>query len=174
MELRSGLPDPEPEPPILEPEPDSGQWRVSPPLTWAKIAAVVAFALVALLFRHETGRAVAAGFGAVLLGVYAARDLVAPIRLRADRAGVTVVTGYAGHRYLPWEQIERVRVYRGKRLGMVSEMLEIDAGESLHLFSTYDLNAPCEDVDETLHRLAGDHDLSADDYLSDDRDPSAP
>jgi hypothetical protein len=32
-------------------------------------------------------------------------------------------------------------------------MLEIDAGDSLHLFSTYDLNAPCSDVAESLHKL---------------------
>jgi hypothetical protein len=32
-------------------------------------------------------------------------------------------------------------------------MLEIDTGDALYLFSTYDLNAPCSDVEETLLAL---------------------
>jgi hypothetical protein len=35
-------------------------------------------------------------------------------------------------------------------------MLEIDTGESVHLFSTYDLNAPCTDVEESLRQLHPD------------------
>ena len=147
MDLRSGLPEP------AIPAPSAQAWRVSPPLTWAKIAAVVAFILVAVIYRDEPTQAYAAAFGAVLLGVYAARDLIAPVRLAADREGVTVVKGYAGKQRLPWSTVERVRVDQHSRLGLRTEMLEIDAGESVHLFSTYDLNAPCAEVEEALRLL---------------------
>ena len=147
MDLRSGLPEP------AIPAPSAQAWRVSPPLTWAKVAAVVAFILVAVIYRDEPTKAYAAAFGAVLLGVYAARDLIAPVRLAADREGVTVIKGYAGKQRLPWSTVERVRVDKHSRLGLRTEMLEIDAGESVHLFSTYDLNAPCSEVEEALRRL---------------------
>jgi hypothetical protein len=144
MELRSGLPEP------AVPTPSASSWRVSPPLAWAKIAAVVAFALVALIYRDAPTRAAAAGFGAVVLAVYAARDLIAPVRLAADHEGVTVVTGYARRRRLSWAEVERVRIDEHTRLGLRTEMLEIDAGDAIYLFSTYDLNAPCSDVAEAL------------------------
>jgi hypothetical protein len=147
MDLRSGVPQPP------RPVPAAASWRVSPPLTWAKVAAVVAFGLVAFIYRDEPPRALAAGFAALVLAVFAARDLIAPVRLAADAAGITVVAGYAGRRRLPWSAVERVRVDRRSRLGIQAEMLEIDAGDSLHLFSTYDLNAPCADVEEALKAL---------------------
>jgi hypothetical protein len=77
---------------------------------------------------------------------WAARDLVAPVRLAADPAGVTVVTGFARRRRLGWSQVERVRVDVRRR----SRMLEVDAGERLYLFSRYDLDA---DLDEVAARL---------------------
>jgi hypothetical protein len=147
MDLRSGLPEP------AIPAPSAQAWRVSPPLTWAKVAAVVAFILVAVIYRDEPTRAVAAAFGAAVLGVYTARDLIAPVRLAADGEGVTVVTGYVRRQRLAWSTVERVRVDQHSRLGLRTEMLEIDAGESVHLFSTYDLNAPCSDVEESLRQL---------------------
>jgi hypothetical protein len=129
---------------------------VSPPLKWAKLAAFVAFALVAFIYRDESTRAFAAGVGALLIGVYAARDFIAPVRLAADADGVTVVSGYASKHRLPWSAVERVRVDRRSRLGLRSEMLEVDAGESVHLFSTYDLNAPCSEVEESLNHIRPD------------------
>src|SRR5262245_15328629 len=149
MDLRSSSPQPH----ASEPEPTSLSWRVSPPLTWVKLAAVGAFLLVVFIYLDEPTKAFAAAAGAVLLGLYALRDVLVPVRLAADTSGVTVVSGYAGHRRVPWSQIERVRVDERNRLGIRMEMLEIDAGESLHLFSTYDLNAPCSDVAESLNKL---------------------
>lgn len=136
--------------------PTSLRWRVSPPLTWTKVAAVVAFALVAFIYRDEPMRAFVAGVGALVIGVYAARDVIAPVRLAADQDGVTVVSGYATRQHVPWSAVERLRVDRHSRLGLSTEMLEIDAGESVHLFSTYDLNAPCSDVEESLRQLRPD------------------
>jgi hypothetical protein len=142
MELRSGAP-----------APTSMSWRVSPPLAWAKGVATAAFLLVAIVYWEDRTQAFAALVGAVLLGIYAARDVIAPVRLAADGDGVTVTSGFSGRKRLAWSEIERVHVDQRTRLGLRSEMLEIDAGESLHLFSTYDLNAPCSDVEESLRQL---------------------
>jgi hypothetical protein len=136
--------------------PTSLRWRVSPPLTWTKLAAVVAFALVAFIYRDDAMRSFVAGVGAVLIGVYGARDVIAPVRLAADPDGLTVVSGYATRRHVPWADVERLRVDRHSRLGLRTEMLEIDTGDSVHLFSTYDLNAPCSDVEESLRQLHPD------------------
>jgi hypothetical protein len=156
VDLRSGRPEPDPVVPGLPEPPASCRWRVSPPLTWAKLAAVVAFALVVFIYRDEPMRAFVAGVGALVIGVYAARDLIAPIRLAADLDGVTVVSGYASKQHVPWANVERLRVDRQSRLGLRTEMLEIDTGESVYLFSTYDLNAPCTDVEEALRQLRPD------------------
>jgi hypothetical protein len=147
MDLRSSLPG------APVPEPTALSWRVSPPLAWVKIAAAVAFVLVAIIYQDDPTKATAAAVGALLVAVYAVRDLIAPVRLAADAEGVTVVAGYASRRRLPWSHIDRVRVDVRNRLGVRAELLEIDAGDSLHLFSTYDLNTPCAEVAESLHQL---------------------
>jgi hypothetical protein len=119
----------------------------------AKVAGFVIFALVALGFHEDRSTVAFAGLAAVVIAVYAARDLVAPVRLAADREGVTVVSGYAGHHRLSWSEIERVRVDEHRRLGTRSNLLEIDIGERLYLLSTYDLNANPRDVLEVLDQL---------------------
>jgi len=149
MELRSGSPEP-----AAGPAPTALSWRVSRPLAWAKALATAAFLAIAVLSWSDRTGAVAALVGAAVLGAYAARDVIAPVRLAADLDGVTVVTGFAGRRRLAWSEIERVRVDQRNRLGLRSEMLEVDAGESLFLFSTYDLNAPVADVEAALRRLS--------------------
>jgi hypothetical protein len=83
---------------------------------------------------------------AIALAGWALRDLIAPVRLAADPDGVTVVVGYAGRRRLAWSQIERVRIDRRERLGLRSQLLELDAGDSLYLFSVHDLGADPEEV----------------------------
>jgi hypothetical protein len=149
MDLRNGSPVPPPAPAGDEVR----SWRVSPALVWVKVGATLAFAVAAALLVDERTTAAVAGLGALVVGAWAARDLLAPVRLAADQDGVTVVTGYAGHRRLAWSQIERVRVDDRPRFGIRSEMLELDAGDTLYLFSTYDLNAPCTDVADALTQL---------------------
>jgi len=133
--------------------PDRLSWRVSRKMTALKAAGVLAFTVMALLSLGEPVRPVVAGLAALILAGYALRDLVAPVRLEADPDGVTVVTGFAGRRRLAWSQIERVRVDERRRLGVRSELLEIDTGESLHLLSQYDLDASVRDVADALLRL---------------------
>jgi hypothetical protein len=47
---------------------------------------------------------------------------------------------------LAWSQLERVRVDQRLRLGLRTDMLELDAGEELFLLSRYDLGAEPRDA----------------------------
>jgi hypothetical protein len=59
------------------------------------------------------------------------------------------VTGLAGRRQLAWSQVDRVRVDVRRR----SRMLEVDVGDTLYLFSRYDLDADLDDVASRLEQL---------------------
>jgi hypothetical protein len=143
-------------PPGQEPDeepPAGGRWRVTPALPGLKLAGATAFVLLAVVFGGDPVRLVLAGAAALALAGWALRDLIAPVRLAADPDGITVVVGFAGRRHLPWSQVERVRVDTRPRLGLRTETLEIDTGETLHLFSSYDLGAPPADVAARLAAL---------------------
>lgn len=122
-----------------------------------KLAGTGVFALLALLFASEPDRAGLALIAAALLSVLALRDILAPVRLAADGDGLVVVTGFARRRRIPWSEIERVRVDERKRLGLRTEMLEVDTGTTLHLFSTYELGARCDEVADALRTLRTGH-----------------
>lgn len=129
------------------------RWRVASSPTLLKFAGALLLAAVAVLSGDERERLLLAGVGAVALGVYGLRDIVVPVRLSADAEGVTVVSGFARRRRVPWREVERVGLGEHRSLGLRAEILEIDAGESLHLFSRYDLGAPCAEVAETLREM---------------------
>ncbi|WP_406060683.1 PH domain-containing protein [Micromonospora sp. NBC_00860] len=123
------------------------QWRVQASLPAAKLAGAVLLIALGLLFADgDAVRLVLAILAAAVLAGWAVRDLIAPVRLAVDPAGLTVIRGFAGRRLLPWSAIEAITVDRRPRLGLTSEVLEIDAGESLHLFSRYDLGTTPEEV----------------------------
>jgi hypothetical protein len=119
----------------------------------AKFAGAVLLALVAGLSGAERERLVLAAAGALALAVWGLRDVLAPVRLSADAEGVTVVRGFAGHARIPWHQVERVAVTERRSHGLRTELLEIDTGGALHLFSRHDLGAPCEEVEQVLLAL---------------------
>ncbi|OKI57985.1 hypothetical protein A6A27_07010 [Micromonospora sp. CB01531] len=121
------------------------------------VAALVLVALGLLFAGGDRVQLVLAGLAAAALAGWGVRDLVAPVRLAVDAEGVTVIQGFAGRRRLPWPAVEAIRVERRTRRGLTAETLEIDAGESLHLFGRYDLDAPPEEVAEALRaaRAAG-------------------
>lgn len=124
-------------------------WRVPRKVPAGKLlmaAIVAAAAAVSVAEPWQWGLAAAAV--AALVG-WAARDLVAPVRLAADAAGLTLVTGFARRHRLAWPQVERVRVDVRRH----SRMLEIDTGERLYLFSRYDLDADLDAVAERLEQL---------------------
>ena len=130
------------------------QWRVKPVLPVTKLMGAVAALVLAAAFA-EGDRVRWALAGVVALGVtgWAVRDLLVPVRLAADTAGVTVVTGIARRRHLPWSQVERVRVDTTVRRGLRTELLEIDAGDAIYLYSAHELGALPEDVATQLADL---------------------
>ncbi|MEV4345413.1 PH domain-containing protein [Actinoplanes sp. NPDC049596] len=130
------------------------QWRVKPVLPVSKLMGAVAVVILAVAFAAgDPVRWALGGALAVALALWALRDLIAPVRLAADPSGVTVVTGFARRRRLPWDQLERVRVDRRTHRGLRSEMLELDAGDAIYLLSTNDLGAEPEEVAAALADL---------------------
>jgi len=133
------------------------RWRVPREIVVLKIAGAAAFGLLALAFAGQPPRMWVALAAAAALGLFAVRDLIAPVRLAADAEGVTVVHGYAGRRRLAWAEIERIRIDERRRLGLRTALLEIDTGGPLYLFSSAELGARCEDVAERLRSLRTGH-----------------
>ncbi len=131
------------------------EWRVDRRLTWIKLLLAVVFlagpwAAGASASSKLVG--IIAGGGLAVAGV---RDLLAPVRLRVDAAGVRVVTGFANHRELGWKELERVRLDTRSRFGVRAELLEIDAGEELYFLSRYDLGVPPADALDRIRELRG-------------------
>ncbi len=136
---------------MIPQSPPARQWRVPTVLPVAKLAGALVLVALGLLFAGgDLVQLVLAGLAAAALTGWAVRDLVAPVRLAVDPEGITVVQGFAGRRRLPWPAVEAIRVERRTRRGLTAETLEVDAGESLHLFGRYDLDAPPEEVAEAL------------------------
>ncbi|MFG1868029.1 PH domain-containing protein [Micromonospora arborensis] len=131
----------------MEEIPPVRQWRVPTSLPAVKLVGAVLLVALGLLFADgDPVRLAVAVLAAAALAGWAVRDLVAPVRLAVDAAGLTVIQGFAGRRLLPWSTVEAIAVDRRQRLGLSSETLEIDAGDSLHLFGRYDLGATPEEV----------------------------
>ncbi|MEV0594807.1 PH domain-containing protein [Nonomuraea cavernae] len=116
-------------------------WRVRRKLAVFKILGAVACAGLAVFWYvgDDVRGVILAVPAAALLGGMGLRDLLVPVRLAADESGITVVHGFAGRRHVPWEQIEEITVDIRRRYGVRSEMLEIDTGDGLHIFSAHDL-----------------------------------
>jgi Bacterial PH domain len=141
--LRSGLPDAESVEPVVAPQP----WRIKPVLPVTKLLGAVAVVVLVLAFgRRDPVQWFLAAAVALGLATWALRDLIAPVRLAADPDGVTVIAGYAGHRRLAWSQIATVRMDSRDRLGVRTQMLEVDADDNLYLFSMHDLGAQPDEV----------------------------
>jgi hypothetical protein len=130
------------------------QWRVRLVLPIAKLLGAVAVVVLVVAFGREdpVQLFIAIVVAAALIG-WAARDLIAPVRLSADTSGITMVVGLVRRRHVAWPQVERVRVDRRERMGLRSHLLEIDTGESLHLFSVHELGTDPEEVAEALNAL---------------------
>jgi hypothetical protein len=136
------------------PEPSAQPWRIKPVLPVTKMLGAVAVLVLVMAFgRRDPVQWFLVVVVTIGLAAWALRDLIAPVRLAADPDGVTLVVGYAGRRRLPWSQIERVRVDRRDRLGLRSELLELDIGDNIYLFSVHQLGAEPEDVAAQLAEL---------------------
>ena len=130
------------------------QWRVRPVLPIAKLLGAVALVVLVVAFGREDPVQwfIAVVVAAALTG-WAVRDLIAPVRLSADTSGVTMVVGFVRRRHVAWPRVERVRVDRRERMGLRNQLLEIDTGDSLHLFSEHELGTDPEEVAESLNAL---------------------
>ncbi|GAA2387289.1 PH domain-containing protein [Nonomuraea africana] len=130
-------------------------WRVRRELVAVKILAAVASAALGVYWylSGDLRGVILAVPATLLVGAMALRDLLVPVRLAADESGITVAHGYAGSRPVPWDQIEDIKVDVRTRYGRRSEMLEIDTGDNLHLFSRADLGVSPTEVAAELRRL---------------------
>ncbi|MEW9554369.1 PH domain-containing protein [Nonomuraea sp. NPDC050783] len=129
-------------------------WRVRRELAVFKILGAVACAGLAVYWwvGGDYRGVILAVPAAALIGGMGLRDLLAPVRLAADESGITVVHGFVGRRHVPWEAIRDVKVDVSRRYGRRSEMLEIDTGDHLHVFSAHDLGASPTEVAAELRR----------------------
>jgi hypothetical protein len=129
-------------------------WRIKPVLPVTKLLGAVAVLVLVFAFgREDAVQWVLAAVVSAGLAAWAVRDLIAPVRLAADAEGITVISGYASRRRLPWAQIEAIRLDHRDRLGVSSEMVEIDADDALYLFSMHDLGAEPREVLAVLEHL---------------------
>ncbi|QOC94436.1 PH domain-containing protein [Micromonospora craniellae] len=128
------------------------EWRVRPALPILKlVGAVGLFALGLLLADGDLLRPALGVLTGAALAAWGVRDLVAPVHLAVDADGVTVPTGWwTGRRHLPWSTIETIEVDRRAGRGVGGPVLEIDTGESLHLFTRHDLAADPDEVADAL------------------------
>ncbi|MEV1175339.1 PH domain-containing protein [Nonomuraea sp. NPDC049784] len=129
-------------------------WRVRRELAVFKILGALACAGLAVYWwvQGDVRGVLLAVPAAVLIGGMGLRDLIVPVRLAADESGITVVHGFAGKRHVPWEAIWDVKVDVRRRWGLRSEILEIDTGDHLHIFSPHELGAPPTEVAAALRR----------------------
>lgn len=149
MPIRPSAPDD-----TAAPAPRSlGPWRVRPVLPVLKGAGAVLFVGAAVLSRGDPVGLVIGLGAALVLALLTVRDLVAAERLAADADGVTVATWYAGHHRLAWADIERITVDRRSRLGVRTELLEVDAGDAIYQFSRNELGESPDDVVAALAAL---------------------
>ncbi|GAB2481152.1 PH domain-containing protein [Jatrophihabitans fulvus] len=113
-------------------------------LTGLAAGGAVVAALLALLATDDPSRLLFAVAVVVLLA-FALSDLVFSPRLEADAAGVRVRSPLA-RAWLPWSQIDAVRLDERPRLGRRSVTLEVDAGETLIVLSRRALGTEPEDA----------------------------
>jgi hypothetical protein len=129
------------------------RWRVPPAQTAVKAIAAVAFGALAVLSQDDRPFLLLVVVAAAGIAGLALRDVIAPVRVAADGEGVTVVTGYAGHRHLPWPTVREIRVDERRRLLLHTRLLEIETDDDLYLFSAFDLGDDAHDAAAELERL---------------------
>ncbi|WP_188188217.1 PH domain-containing protein [Nonomuraea sp. SYSU D8015] len=129
-------------------------WRVRRELAVFKILGALACAGLAVYWwiDGDVRGVILAVPAAVLIGAMGLRDVLVPVRLAADESGITVVHGFAGRRHVPWEAIWDIKVDVRTRWGLRTEMLEIDTGDHLHIFSPHELGASPTEVAAALRR----------------------
>ena len=129
------------------------RWRVPTRLPVLKLTGAALLILVGWVLGTDSVALVIAAVAAAGLVVWGVRDVMAPERLAADETGITVISGYAGRRHVPWSAVEKIAVERRPHAGISTETLEIDTGDAVHLFTKHDLGAPPEEVAAALESV---------------------
>ncbi len=111
------------------------------------LAAAGLLLAVAGAAADPAGRLLASPAALLLLAV-AGRDLLLRPALRANAAGIVVVTGLR-RRAVAWTEVERVQVVTDRR----APLLELDLGDTLVLLSRLRLGRPPEAVAAELSAL---------------------
>ncbi|NUW37317.1 PH domain-containing protein [Nonomuraea sp. SMC257] len=129
-------------------------WRVHRELAVSKILGALGCAGLAVFWyaNGDVRGVMLAVPAALLVGAMGLRDLLVPVRLSVSEDGITVVHGFAGRRHVPWADVRDVKVEVRRRYGLRSEMLEIDTGDHLHIFSAHELGASPTEVAAVLRR----------------------
>lgn len=139
----------DPDPRIVRHPDGSIRFAVPTGVIAAKLGGAGVLAIVALLASIRS-QLVIGLIAAAALAVYGLRDLLARERLRADPDGIVAVRGFAGHDRLAWADLEQVRVDSRQRLGSRTQLLEIDAGEHIYLFSRFDLGVDPDEAERAI------------------------
>ena len=134
----------------------SAEWRADRRATILKFVGAAVFVVLPAFGAGQNLAWLIGLVAAVGLFLFGLRDVIAPVRLAADTEGVTVASGYAGHRRFAWSDLDRVRVDSRTRFGARSAFLEVDAGESLFFFSRYDLGEDPDDVLKVIEEIHPD------------------
>lgn len=118
-------------------------------------ALIFVAALVALVFAITSADApgrLLFGGAAIVLGGYAVGDVVFWPRLAADGTGVQIRTPLT-RADVAWADIETVTADTRNRYGLRSSTLEVDAGETLVVFSRRALGADPATVQDIVRAL---------------------
>ena len=124
------------------------------PARWitACLAGGAALAVLLALTTDTAGRLLLFAAAVILTG-YAIGDLVFSPRLTADADGLRIRTPLV-RTQLAWAQITYVRADHRVRLGLRSTTLEVDAEETLVVFSRRSLGADPETVENLISAIA--------------------
>nr|MDT0661827.1 PH domain-containing protein [Micromonospora sp. DSM 115978] len=135
-------------------DPAYRQWRVPAKVPVVKLIGAALFVLMGVLLSDgDPVRLVLALVAASGLLGWSLRDLLLPVRLTADPAELTVLTGLAGRRRVPWPAVERITADASGRGLFRSRQLEIDTGDTIHVLAGSELGAPPEEVAADLRTL---------------------
>lgn len=126
----------------------SGSVVAGPSRTATAALLVAALALTVVGALADPAGRVLAWPAAAALAALGLRDLLLGPAVRAGAAGLELVVG-ARRRWVPWSQVQGIRVVRDRR----TALLELDLGDTLVLLSRLRLGRPAADVAAELSAL---------------------
>lgn len=131
----------------------STRLRFGPDLRISALAFLVGIAaLVLALATGDRGGQILWGIAAAVLCGYALGDVAFWPRLVVDASGLRIRSPFA-RADLTWSDLDDVRADVRSRYGLRSSTLEVDAGETLVVFSRRALGADPSTVQDLIHAM---------------------